>query len=387
MRPRTGLTLGLIVIALLCVVGLLAIALNDSSDDSAEPEATQQSRQTEPDTGGRLPTGRQPTDLTLSIGSTRVTQPSAVEVVNLVQNAVVTVISREPAAFGNAVSTSTGTGFIVDQNGYIVTNAHVVDGGEAYLVVFADGRRTEAELIGTDPISDLAVIRVNIAVPAVVPLGDSSTLRPGQPILAIGSPLGEFTNTVTQGVVSAVGRSLAPEVGQPELSGLVQHDAAINPGNSGGPLLNFAGEVIGVNTLGIPTTEDGQPAQGLYFAIPSNTVREIAILLIETGIVEYPYLAVESVSVTPEFAGQNDLPIDYGEFIVDVVEDGPADEGGIGSGDIIVAIDGEPINLGRSFTEVLFDHAAGEHVTLDVVRDGESIQVVVVLDKRPSASP
>jgi S1-C subfamily serine protease len=378
------MTLGLAVVALLCLAGLLAVALNGASDDPNERVATQQARQVQPDTEGRPPTGRQPTDLALNLDVTRVTLPSAIDVVELVQDAVVTVISRERASVGNAVATSTGTGFVVDRNGYVVTNAHVVDGGAEFLVVFADGRQTDAELVGADPISDLAVIRVNVAVPAVAPLGDSNALLPGQPVIAIGSPLGAFTNTVTQGVVSAVGRSLAPQPGQPELSGLVQHDAAINPGNSGGPLLNFAGEVIGVNTLGIQTTEDGQPAQGLFFAIPSNTVREIANRLIEDGRVEYPFLGVESLSITPEVAAQNDLSTDYGELVVDVVEDGPAAEAGVRSGDIIVAIDGEPVNFGRSFTEVLFGHAAGERVTLDVVRDGESIEIVVVLDKRPS---
>ena len=386
MKPRSAITLGLAVIALLCMVGLLAVALNDASDDQDERDATQQARQVQPETDDRPPGGRQPTDLSLDVNATRVTQPSAIEVVELVQDAVVTVISRERAAFGNTVATSTGTGFVVDRNGYIVTNAHVVDGGAEFLVVFADGRRTGAELIGSDPISDLAVIRVNVAVPAVVPLGDSNALLPGQPVIAIGSPLGAFTNTVTQGVVSAVGRSLAPQPGQPELSGLVQHDAAINPGNSGGPLLNFAGEVIGVNTLGIQTTEDGQPAQGLFFAIPSNTVREIANRLIENGRIEYPFLGVESVTITPDVAARNDLPTDYGELVVEVVEDGPAEDAGVRSGDIILAIDGEPVNLGRSFTEVLFGHAAGERVTLAVVRGGDEIEIVVVLDKRPSSA-
>jgi len=159
-------------------------------------------------------------------------------------------------------------------------------GRVSVLVVFADGQEADGELIGADPTSDLAVLQVDVAVPAVAPLGDSNALRPGQPVLAIGSPLGAFTNTVSQGIVSALGRNLAKEPGRPALSGLVQHDAAINPGNSGGPLLNFAGEVIGVNTLGIQQTENGVLAQGLFFAIPSNTVREVATRLIEDGAVE-----------------------------------------------------------------------------------------------------
>jgi 2-alkenal reductase len=366
---------------MLCVLGLIVVALRDDSDEVLTPQA----RQEEPDGNNRPPTGRQPIELTTNLSTTRAALPSAVEVIELARSAVVTVISSNSSQFDEAGTVLTGTGFIVDRNGYIVTNAHVVAGGESYLVVFADGQEAEGELIGADPISDLAVIKVGVAVPSVAPLGDSNALRAGQPVLAIGSPLGELTNTVTQGIVSALGRSLAAEPGRPALSGLVQHDAAINPGNSGGPLLNFAGEVIGINTLGIQQAENGELAQGLFFAIPSNTVRQIATRLIQDGDVEYPFLGVESLPITPEVAARNDLPIDHGEYVVSVVDDGPADEADIREGDVLLSIDGETINQGRPFTEVLFAHAVGESVTLDVFRDGDTIEIEVVLGSRPAA--
>ena len=379
MRPRVLATFGIAALVALCALGFGVVAFLDTRE-SNDP-STQVGRQTGPDSD-LAPTGRQPIDLMRVDEGSPVAMSSAIDVVEKVKNTVVTVITRTSSRItGGAVVVSTGTGFVVDRNGYIVTNAHVVAGGVSYLVVFADGSEAEAELVGADPISDLAVIRVAVAVPAVAPLGDSAALRPGQPVLAIGSPLGQFTNTVTEGVVSATGRSISEEPGSPELTGLVQHDAAINPGNSGGPLVNFAGEVVGVNTLGIQETEDGQPAQGLFFAIPSNTVRDIASRLIEDGRVEYPYLGVQTVSITADVAGRNNLPVDYGEYVIDVVEDGPADDAGIRDGDVLLSIDGERINWERTFSEVLFAHAAGERVAVEILRDGEQIEVTVVLKR------
>jgi 2-alkenal reductase len=377
-RNRSGMIIGLTAVALLCVAGMivLALALGDSLDGDPSPTSIAETRQ-QPFRGTPIAgemTNRAP----------RAELPTAVEVVDLVEEAVVTVYNMSESEFGRFnVTNSSGTGFVISSEGYIVTNQHVVDGGSTFVAVFADGTSADATLVGADPITDLAVIKVDVPTPAIVPLGDSNALRPGQPVLAIGSPLGEFTNTVTQGVVSALGRSLTETPGQPALTGLIQHDAAINPGNSGGPLFNFAGEVVGVNTLGIQRTPDRDPAQGLYFAIPANTVREIAGKLIETGVVEYPYLGIETLSVTPEIAGQNDLPVDYGVFVVRVVPDGPAEAAGLEAGDLLLSIDGERIGDGRSFTEVLFDHSPGERVALDVLRGDDELTVDVTLGERP----
>jgi 2-alkenal reductase len=383
---RKRSTIGLAAVALLvfCIAGLVVVALGVSLLRDELVPSTEQARTTRDELPDKPPTGRERIDLSRPLAMERVEYDSAVAVVEQVSASVVTVISRGSGTLGLSESVSTGTGFIVHAGGYIVTNAHVVAGGEEFVVVFADGTATDAELTGSDPISDLAVIRVENGPLAIVPLGDSNALRPGQPVLAIGSPLGEFTNTVTQGVVSALGRTLAEQPGQPELTGLIQHDAAINPGNSGGPLLNFAAEVVGVNTLGIQRTSEGDPAQGLFFAIPANTVREIATKLIESGFVEYPFMGVETVTITPQVAAENDLPVDAGEFVVRVLGSSPADDGGMEDGDIIVSIDGERIDRSRTFTQILFAHTAGERIDVEVLRDGERIVLEIVLAQRPA---
>ena len=158
----------------------------------------------------------------------------------------------------DAVPTGSGSGFFLDEDGHVVTNQHVVEGGVEFLVVLEDGRELPATLVGADANSDVAVLKVDPPVPAVARIGDSDSLLPGQAVLAIGSPLGTFTNTVTEGIVSALGRTVPDDNGGPELLNLIQHDAAINPGNSGGPLVTLTGEVVGINTLGIVD------AQGLF---------------------------------------------------------------------------------------------------------------------------
>ncbi|HEY8446842.1 MAG TPA: trypsin-like peptidase domain-containing protein [Thermomicrobiales bacterium] len=304
----------------------------------------------------------------------------AVEIVERVREAVVTVVNEQTVSgFGQLQPVGSGTGFIIDEEGHVVTNWHVVTGGQEFLVILANGDRRPATLVGSDPLSDLAVVRIEGEVPATVPLGDSDLAKPGQPVLAIGSPLGSFTNTVTQGIVSATGRDFP---GASTYTDLIQHDAAINPGNSGGPLFNFNGEVIGVNTLGIPS-QNGQPVQGLFFAIPSNLVREIAETLINEGRVIYPYFGIGFQTVTWNLAAQLELPVDNGVLVTDVVSNSPADDAGIQPGDIIVAIDGQPIDQENSFSEVLFEHEPGETVIATVNRDGDEIEVEVTLAERP----
>ncbi len=313
---------------------------------------------------------------------------SAVEVVDRVSPAVVTVINQQQVGgFDSATSQEAGrgTGFIVDRQGHVVTNEHVVRGGDRFEVIFAEGEKRPASLVGADPLSDLAVVRVEGGVPATVPFGDSEMLRPGQPVLAIGSPLGTFTNTVTDGIVSALGRDFpgAPNQGEPGYSNLIQHNAAINPGNSGGPLFNFAGEVVGVNTLGIPETSQGIPAQGLFFAIPSNTVAKIADQLITQGRVAYPAMGVELVPITEELASQYGLPVDHGVYVRRVVPGSPAAEAGVREGDFILAIADRPIDEENSFSERLFEHAPGDTVEVTVHRGGAELRLPVTLGERP----
>ena len=256
-----------------------------------------------------------------------------------------------------------------------MTNWHVVTGGDEFEVTFADGTSAAADLVGADQISDLAVVQVDVSetpVPAVVTFGDSDVLQPGQSVIAIGSPLGAFTNTVTEGIVSATNRDFpgGENAGGQAYTDLIQHDAVINPGNPGGPLFNLSGEVVGVNTLGIPVVQ-GQPVQGLFFAIPSNEVDRVTQELIAEGEVVYPLMGVIPVSLTPELSAQNDLPVDYGAYVTGVSPDGPADIAGVEVDDIIIAIDGVPIDATTTFTEVLYTQEPGDTVTVTVIRSGE----------------
>ena len=305
-------------------------------------------------------------------------QLSTPELVDRVAPAVVTVINgqiTDTSSDGN-VPAGSGTGFIVNDNGRIITNHHVVAGGDEFVVIFMDGTERKAELLGADPISDLAVLDIDGDIPATVELGDSADLDVGQPVVAIGSPLGAFTNTVTDGIISALGRDFP---GAPFYTNLIQHTAPINPGNSGGPLFNQAGDVIGVNTLGVPE------AQGIFFAIPSNTVDRIVNQIAKDGVVVYPYFGVEGViPVTSQIAATNDLEVDHGVLVQGVVPGGPADEAGIQPGDVILAVDGQVIDQQTTFTEALFVHDPGETVPVTIQRGTEELTVEVTSGERPS---
>jgi S1-C subfamily serine protease len=306
---------------------------------------------------------------------------SAVEVIELVAPAVVSVINEVTFQGGSGASIAqpvgSGTGFIISAAGHIVTNNHVVAGGDSFSVTFLDGETRAATLIGADPISDLAVMQVEGALPGTVTFGDSEALRAGQTVLAIGSPLTSFTNTVTQGVVSAIGRDFP---GSGSYTNLIQHDAAINPGNSGGPLFNLRGEVIGVNTLGIPETEAG-PVQGIFFAIPSNAVVSIVDALIATGRVIYPYVGIRYEPVTLTTRDGERL---YGVQIRFVEPGSPADVAGLLESDVIIELDGAPISATETFSELLFRHQPGDTVSFTIVRRGRMSEVSITLITRPT---
>ena len=313
---------------------------------------------------------------------------SPVEVVQRVRPAVVTVLNeRVIGGFGadQAQEAGRGTGFIIDQSGYIVTNEHVVRRGDQFEVIFANGEKRSAELVGSDRRSDLAVVQVAGDVPATVPLGDSDALQVAQPVLAIGSPLGEFTNTVTDGIVSSLERDFPEPGGQgePAYSNLIQHNAAINPGNSGGPLFDLAGQVIGVNTLGIPQTSQGIPAQGLFFAIPSNTVKRITEQLITQGQVVYPFLGVGARNISPELAAVNDLPVDYGVYVEEVIAETAAERSGLQPADIVLEIGGFRLDATTSLTEALANFRPGDTVPVTLLRGNEELAIDVTLGERP----
>jgi 2-alkenal reductase len=308
---------------------------------------------------------------------------SIVELVERVNPAVVTVINKQDfAGFFNEGAdlqpVGAGTGFIISADGYIVTNQHVVASSSAIDVIFDDGTRVPAQLVGSDPFTDLAVVRVDGPVPAVVPLGDSTVLKPGQTVIAIGSALGNYTNTVTEGVVSGLGRRLELFSGA-AYENLIQHDAPINPGNSGGPLFNLAGEVVGVNSYRVSEASNGFPAEGLGFAIASETVQSIVTLLIADGKVERPYLGISYEVVTPLIAESLELPVDHGVIVTDLPSNGPARDAGILVGDIITRINGQELNREHPFVNVLFQHKPGETVEIELVRPDTSEVIVLQL--------
>ncbi len=304
-------------------------------------------------------------------------QPNSLaDVVEQVAPAVVTVVNRGSSGIGS------GSGVVISADGFIITNHHVVVGAIQLAVIYADGSRAEAQLIGSDPLSDIAVIRVSGAVPAVAKIGDIRTMRPGDTVIAIGSPLGNFRNTVTAGIISALNRS----VGQME--GLIQTDAAINSGNSGGPLLNMQGEVIGINTLVVrgDNFRSAAPAEGLGFAVPTNVFQPVVNQLIATGDVRYPYMGISYVMIDGQIAAEQNLPVQQGAFVTEVLPQTPAAAVGLRPNDIIVAINGVSFSQNNSLRLELIQYAPGDQVTLTVLRNGRTLEVPITLGARPSRS-
>lgn len=315
------------------------------------------------------------------------TEDSAIiDAVAKVKPAVVTVINTLPPQvgfFGQITEPqASGSGVIIDERGYIVTNNHVVEDSRSLEVIFADDTKVAATLVGADVFSDLAIIRVEGEVPAAADLGDSAALQPGEPVIAIGSPLGDFKGTVTVGVVSALDRRLDLGGGL-AMEELIQTDAAINQGNSGGPLVNALGQVVGINTAIVRGSGyGGAVAEGLGFAIPSDTVEEVAQQLIEFGQVKRPYLGIRWVAITPRIASAYNLPVEFGCYVQDVEPRSPAERGGLRSGDIITTIDDEAIDDQTSLVNVLMHFDPGQEVQLAVVREGEEIALNVTLGSR-----
>lgn len=296
--------------------------------------------------------------------------------------AVVTVVGVLPGQeffFGRTADQRvSGSELFISEDGYVVTNNHVVEGTTEVSVVLSDGSELPAELVGSDPYADLAVLRVQGPVPAVARLGSSNLLEPGEIVIAIGSPLGEFVNTVTVGVVSATGRTIEGIQGY-QLEGLIQTDAAINSGNSGGPLVYLAGEVIGINTLVVRGTEGSAPAEGLGFAIPIDTAREVAGQIIARGFFARPYLGITWVQVTPNLARAYDLPVGWGVFVSEVDPGGPADLAGIEPGDFITHLGDTAIDERNSYLNALAHFKPGDRITLTLNRKGQTFQVEVTL--------
>lgn len=302
------------------------------------------------------------------------------EAVDEVGPSVVTVVNYLSPQ-GEDGPTGRGSGVIVSDQGHVVTNNHVVADSVELEILLADGTRLPAKLTGSDPFSDLAVVQAEGSLPAPATWGNSDALNAGETVIAIGSPLGDFFNTVTVGVVSAVGRSI--ETGQGfQLQDLIQTDAAINQGNSGGPLVNLAGQVIGINTLIVRGGQTGVAAEGLGFAIPSNTARAITQQLIRSGTVARPFMGIEWRWITPEISERFNLPVEFGAFVTEVGPGTPAAAAGLREGDILTSLAGQEINADQPFINLLYEHEPGETVTLGVLRNGEGIELQIELGSR-----
>jgi S1-C subfamily serine protease len=312
-----------------------------------------------------------------------------VDVVERIDPTVVTVVNRMEGGqdrWGNAYEPpqASGSGVMVHADGYIVTNQHVVENASELTVIFADGSSKPAELIGHDyPFSDLALIRVEGSGYDYAPLGDSDLLMPGEAVIAIGSALGDFRNTVTTGVISGLGRTLYVS-DDLAMEGMIQTDAAINHGNSGGPLVNLRGEVIGINTAIIRSSSvSGNVAEGLGFSIPSNTVRYVVDQLIASGKVARPYLGIRTITVTPQLAAYYGLSVDHGVYVDSVIQGTPAEQAGIQSGDIIVRLGEDDVDETHPLINVLSRYEIGQVVTLVLNRSGENVELELTLGERP----
>lgn len=282
----------------------------------------------------------------------------------------------------NAQGSGIGSGVIIDKRGYIVTNYHVVEGAQRVDVVLYNGMTQQnAQIVGTDQADDLAVVKINPpANIGTVNLGDSSQLRVGQDVLAIGNPLGN-TQTVTSGIISALGRTVS-ESGNTIIPNAIQTDAAINPGNSGGALVDMQGNLIGIPTLAAVDPEFRTPANGVGFAIPSNRVSFIAQQIIQNGSVTHTGRAALSVSVAnvdPTVASQNGLGVDHGALLVKVNSDGAAAKAGLQVGDVIVQVDNQPVNDASGLTDILVNKNPGDKVSVKFYRGSQQLTVNVTL--------
>ena len=282
------------------------------------------------------------------------------------------------------VERGTGSGFILDANGTIVTNAHVIEGADVVTVTLKDGRELQGEVVGEDPLTDVAVIKVEASELPTVAIGDSDQLRPGEWAIAIGNPLG-LDNTVTAGIISATGRTSSQIRVPDQRVQFIQTDAAINPGNSGGPLLNENGEVIGVNTAIIGN------AQGLGFAIPINQARDIANQLIANGKVDHAYLGIQMQTLTPALKEQVNanlradakIQADAGVLIVQLTSDAPAAAGGLRPGDVIVSMRGQAVTNATQVQQLVEATAVGAELPMAIARGGQTLELSI----RPGAYP
>ncbi len=379
-RPRT---LGLAgVIALALVVGVVSGGLSAAAVTKLMGNA-----------GG--PVAGAPTDATggSTVAQVHLDESSAViSAVNKVMPAVVTIASQTnngPFGSGSGV----GSGFVYNSNGWILTNRHVVDGADKLSVQLNDTRVFDAQVKGIDTLTDLAIVKIDAKGLPAAPLGSSQGLELGQLAIAIGNPLGNFENTVTTGVVSGLGRQIqagdVTQTSSEQLNNLIQTDAAINPGNSGGPLINSAGQVIGINTA-VATADK---AQGIGFAIPIDIAKPILQEVIDGKEITRPWIGVYYQQITKQLAAEKDLPSDEGVLIGTannapaVFPGSPADKAGLKDGDVVVAVDGQKLDRDHDLSTLVLPHLPGDVITLRVLRGNSTQEVKVTLGVLPNQQP
>ncbi|HRZ95853.1 MAG TPA: trypsin-like peptidase domain-containing protein [Candidatus Moranbacteria bacterium] len=281
-----------------------------------------------------------------------------------------------------------GTGFFISNDGMIATNKHVVsDTAADYTVITNEGKEYPAKVLARDPINDIAVIKIDGSDFPTLNFGDSEALKTGQTVIAIGNSLGEFSNTVSRGIISGLKRNLTAGGGSGEtekLSNIIQTDAAINSGNSGGPLLNISGEVVGINVA------MAQGAQNVGFAIPSNQIKKIIDQVKKTGKITTPYIGIRYIPINDSIKNENNLPYDYGVLVARgqkitdfaVIPGSPADKAGLVENDIVLEIDGKKITEDSSFSNMIASYSVGDTITLKVWHKGDMKSITVVLEER-----
>lgn len=326
----------------------------------------------------------------IEVGRKQITveeESATIDVVREVSPSVVSITSEQSMLdfFGQTrQAESDGTGFIVSEDGLIITNKHVVRQEAAdYFVFTSDGREFEAEIVAKDPFFDIAFLKIEAEDLKPAGLGDSDEIKTGQTAIAIGNALGLFENTVTKGVISAIGRSIeaGDELGRTSevMENMIQTDVAINPGNSGGPLVNIGGQVIGINTA------IAGGAEGIGFAIPINVAKTAIESVKEDGKVTRPMIGIRYLNITKEFASRNNLEVDGGALIYApgadpaIVPKTPAAKSDLKEGDIVVGINEDEIREGRSLISVLYKYRPGDKVTIHYVRDGEEEKTELTL--------
>lgn len=313
---------------------------------------------------------------------------SIADIASKVSSSVVSIITstKVRSYFGGSYdSSAAGTGVIVSSDGYVLTNKHVIEGATTITVVAADGTAYEdAKVVATDPLNDIAFVKIDgVSDLTAATLGDSKTINVGQQVIAIGNALGEYQNTVTSGIVSGTGRSVTASDSSgymsETLTDMIQTDAAINSGNSGGPLVNAAGEVVGINTATSTTAEN------MGFAIPISSVKGMLSQLIESGKAERAYVGVYSLDITSAVAKAYNLPVSEGSYLYSssaysaVISGSPADKAGLKDKDIVTAINGVKVGKAGSISSIVGEYKPGDTVQFTVIRDGKETAVNVTL--------